>query len=614
MATTAAGLCSAQVDKFGKRNKDETGTKAKFEEGKEDSVEYHLARMQPVTPDGGILKLKLRDGDLTKGLPKWERGSNALFHWVTHTFAQKEEKKKTKKASHSCSSHGHDHEHHQDEQRHSSCGKGTCKDKEHQHHEHTPKKGGSNGQGPHPLRTKVGSSWEYDDGKTFEMRIGLSFAVPAFETCVKTMRVGEKARFLCMPEHIQGYIQLETVLRKEKENRKRIAKGLPPLPTTGCCGGGRFGMGGHDHSSHDHDHEHDDHLDPNSLAFLYSAPLEIEIELLDVVPPGGFTKEVWEMTAEEKWAEAPKRKEEGTALYRRGCYLEAADKYARALVLLESLSMSSTVTDVERERQFQERERKERERKEREEAMRLQRKRGAMQAAASVEEHSIAEKAGESSTKQAILGMSPQTESIQPHSSISPAAESRTSVAKPSATSPQSTTPSPPSTASNTTTADASNTFIEPAEVRTLMNTTRLNYAACKLKLGDLPTVVAQCTEVLSKDSTSVKALFRRGQAYTKIGRDLDLAQKDFATIQEILEGKLKDIDRREQEFIVNIFAGTPRRGVAATTDEMLVSLQKEKQGVEIELAELRKEMKVLDAKIKAYKQKEKKMYSNIFS
>src|SRR5689334_5099717 len=41
------------------------------------------------------------------------------------------------------------------------------------------------------------------------------------------------------------------------------------------------------------------------LLVLAGAPLEIEIELLDVAEPGGFTKQVWEMTAIEKYTEAP---------------------------------------------------------------------------------------------------------------------------------------------------------------------------------------------------------------------------------------------------------------------------------------------------------------------
>jgi tetratricopeptide (TPR) repeat protein len=78
--------------------------------------------------------------------------------------------------------------------------------------------------------------------------------------------------------------------------------------------------------------------------------------------------------------------------------------------------------------------------------------------------------------------------------------------------------------------------IIELEVLENLERLCRLNYAACKLKLKDYPSVIVHCTEVLRHDSKCVKALFRRGQAYLEIGRDLDLAQEDFDMISKCVD------------------------------------------------------------------------------
>ncbi|KAJ3298238.1 hypothetical protein HK104_010946 [Borealophlyctis nickersoniae] len=110
------------------------------------------------------------------------------------------------------------------------------------------------------------------------------------------------------------------------------------------------------------------------------------------------------------------------------------------------------------------------------------------------------------------------------------------------------------------------------------MHQTRLNYAACKMKLGDYPTVISQCTEVLSNDPQCIKALFRRGQAYLRIGRDLELAERDYKALRSILE-KEPDVYREDGP----------------------------------EWAELRREEKALETKWRVYREKEKKMFGKMF-
>ncbi|KAF9611710.1 hypothetical protein IFM89_034893, partial [Coptis chinensis] len=60
-----------------------------------------------------------------------------------------------------------------------------------------------------------------------------------------------------------------------------------------------------------------------------------------------------------------------------------------------------------------------------------------------------------------------------------------------------------------------------------------LNNAACKLKLKDYEKAEKLCTKVIKLESTNVKALYRRAQAYIQLA-DLDLAEIDIKKALEI--------------------------------------------------------------------------------
>ncbi|KAL2319318.1 hypothetical protein Fmac_028287 [Flemingia macrophylla] len=93
-----------------------------------------------------------------------------------------------------------------------------------------------------------------------------------------------------------------------------------------------------------------------------------------------------------------------------------------------------------------------------------------------------------------------------------------------------------------------------------------LNNAACKLKLKDYKQAEKLCTKVLDLESTNVKALYRRGQAYIQLA-DLDLAELDIKKALEIdpnnrdvkieyktLKEKMKEYNRKEAKFYGNMF------------------------------------------------------------
>ncbi|KAI8854904.1 hypothetical protein BC829DRAFT_378782 [Chytridium lagenaria] len=474
----------------------------------------------PIDPTSKIYKIPLDSPQpsptSTQKKISWGKGSNAKFHFTVYAYvspdieaaatAEIENMKKDHHEGHKHGKKGHDHHHKDPKKRGEELQK---RAKAFEAMLEQLKDGGKttrkevkevkDGQKtlPPPTRRKLSDSRNYDE-KPFEMRVGMGFSVPCMEKCVKTMKPGEKARFLCLPEECDGFAQLESVLRQEKRNKELIAKGQPPTKMFGCCA-----------------HANAEDTEANKdLLLLVGSPLEFEITLISVQEPGEFTREIWEMSPQEKFVEAPMRKAEGGELYRAGDFVGACEKYTRALMLLESLSLSPTVTDAVRGRRQDEEAREKEKRRKMDERKRLER------------------------LGQTIPDSLRITEDIP---SIKPTEE------------------------------------IEPDKVYELMNTTRLNYAACKLKLGDLPAVIAQCSEVLKNDAGSVKALFRRAQAYARIGRDLDLAGKDLDMLRKVLV----------------------KKGVEEGSAEWV---------------ELRREEKALERLLKVNTEKEKRMYGNMFA
>ncbi|KAL5033603.1 hypothetical protein BDV3_000571 [Batrachochytrium dendrobatidis] len=408
-----------------------------------------------IVPDGGIIKLPLLTNTVSSPI-EWTRGSNAKLHYIVHAYISPTHEKELLEANH----HSHD-----SNCTHSNDSVMTDKSEMFQKlvasiNTTKKKKVSCNTNSPNPIsrlswsnstaapdstpdalppvRRKICDSRDHtDSADPFELRIGYDFSVKALELCVKSMSVGERARFLCMPEYCQGFVQLETVQRQERLNRANIAKGLPPVRSgAGCCA-----------------HASAEIMDTNKdLMLLYGAPLEFEIELVQVQSPNSFVKEPWEMTSLEKYHQIPQCKQDGGVLYKKGDFTGALQKYERALILLESLDTSSVVTDMRREK---------------------------------VE-----------SARRAKSGV-----------------------------------------VSDCTDDDTPETReIDLDTLSMLMQSCRLNYAACKLKLNDSPAAIIQCTQVLASDPNCIKALFRRAQAYTRLGRDLDLADQDLKTLERVLE------------------------------------------------------------------------------
>ncbi|QCE04955.1 F-binding protein 4/5 [Vigna unguiculata] len=106
----------------------------------------------------------------------------------------------------------------------------------------------------------------------------------------------------------------------------------------------------------------------------------------------------------------------------------------------------------------------------------------------------------------------------------------------------------------------------EKKSSKTLKVACNLNNAACKLKLKDYKQAEKLCTKVLELESTNVKALYRRAQAYIHLA-DLDLAEFDIKKALELdpdnrevkleyrtLKEKMKEFNKKEAKFYGNIF------------------------------------------------------------
>ncbi|KAH6765817.1 rotamase FKBP 1 [Perilla frutescens var. hirtella] len=114
---------------------------------------------------------------------------------------------------------------------------------------------------------------------------------------------------------------------------------------------------------------------------------------------------------------------------------------------------------------------------------------------------------------------------------------------------------------------DSSFSEDEKKQAKTLKITCNLNDAACKLKLKEFKQAEKLCTKALELESSNVKALYRRAQAYLNMA-DLDLAEYDIKKALELdpdnrevklvyktLKEKVKEYNKKDAKFYGNMFA-----------------------------------------------------------
>ncbi|CAF2664044.1 unnamed protein product [Rotaria sp. Silwood2] len=169
--------------------------------------------------------------------------------------------------------------------------------------------------------------------KPMEITLGHKFKLDCWETCLKTMRLGEIAKFSVDKDLVDVYPAVAKQIRDYYKNQMKEHKHDDDHESHHCCGfmALEHGLG----------HEDLDKLmrHPESLDFTF--------ELIKVLRPGEFEKDTYLLNDEEKQRQIPELKLAGNNLYNAGKYEEASNKYGQALQFFEDLMLKEKPNDVE---------------------------------------------------------------------------------------------------------------------------------------------------------------------------------------------------------------------------------------------------------------------------
>lgn len=173
-------------------------------------------------------------------------------------------------------------------------------------------------------------------GRPMEFILGWKFKLEVWESFVKTMTIGEVAEYTVEKSLLGSYPWVSKLVRQAYSKDSKKAHGHSEHNGTSghCCG--MMGLSNEGMGFPDLD---DLVKNPQNLKFTF--------ELLEVIMPGDYKKETWEMNDEEKLSSLPKLREEGNALYKNNNYVQASQKYAEALGRLEQLIIKEKPGDEE---------------------------------------------------------------------------------------------------------------------------------------------------------------------------------------------------------------------------------------------------------------------------
>ncbi|KAH9373434.1 AH receptor-interacting protein-like [Haemaphysalis longicornis] len=151
--------------------------------------------------------------------------------------------------------------------------------------------------------------------RPMELLIGKEFKLPIWEQCIKSMKVKEVAQFTINKCLLDSYTLVSQSYRAfagvGKPHRRRCCGMMEEKHTTG-------------------------HADLDKLAEK-QVDLVCTFELLSVLEPGEYEKDVWAMTAEERLGAVPVLKEQGNQCFQSGDMDTAMEKYREALEHVENL-------------------------------------------------------------------------------------------------------------------------------------------------------------------------------------------------------------------------------------------------------------------------------------
>lgn len=182
-------------------------------------------------------------------------------------------------------------------------------------------------------RLVIDDSRQMAKGEPVETIYGKQFKLPIWESCLSSMRKGEICKLTVRDDPVTHFICLNYVVTS-KCFRKHY--GIEP---TNCD---------QKHKSdemHQHDAMHNCSMSIRSSPYkdlnemLQHPPeiFEFTFELVDVIPPESYTKDIWQMSDVEKVNILPKYREDGNRYYA-GCeYENAVSSYSKGLSIIESL-------------------------------------------------------------------------------------------------------------------------------------------------------------------------------------------------------------------------------------------------------------------------------------
>ncbi|CAF1302357.1 unnamed protein product [Adineta ricciae] len=170
--------------------------------------------------------------------------------------------------------------------------------------------------------------------KPMEITFGHKFKLECWETCLKTMRLGEIAKFSVDKDLVSVYPAVAKQIRDYYRTQ----------------------MPEHKHDDDHHEHHHccgfmalEQGLGHEDLDKIMRQPqsLDFTFELIKVLRPGEFEKDTYLLNDEEKKRQIPELKLAGNDLYNAGQFAEAASKYGQALQFFEDLMLKEKPNDVD---------------------------------------------------------------------------------------------------------------------------------------------------------------------------------------------------------------------------------------------------------------------------
>ncbi|XP_043787813.1 AH receptor-interacting protein isoform X2 [Apis laboriosa] len=162
-------------------------------------------------------------------------------------------------------------------------------------------------------------------GNPMELVLGKKFKLEVWEIIVQKMALNEVACFRIDKSLVTAYPFVSKTLREvgKPESKKR----------SHCCGVTLQNEGiGYD--------------DLNEL-IKYPQDLEFTIELIKIILPDEYEKEVWQMTEDEKLKSIPDIKEKGNILFKEKNYNAACEMYAKGIGILEQLMLGEKPNEEE---------------------------------------------------------------------------------------------------------------------------------------------------------------------------------------------------------------------------------------------------------------------------